>query len=90
MVAEQALFSDMTIRSFVIVIVIVIVRKYVKNRMPVNDFVDLPKNGGKHHRTDKQCLEKPFELGARDHLAQTHSEKVFLNFHTLGAATAMQ
>ena len=86
MITEQAMFGCMIVRR----LMFVIVRKIVKNRRSVNDFVNLPPNGRKHDSTDQQCLEKPSELIARDHLARTHSEKVFLNFHTLGAATAKQ
>ena len=90
MIAEQAMFGLMVIRRIMFVIMCVIVRKIVKKRRAVNDFVNLPPNGRKHHCTDEQCLKKPSELSARNHLARTHSEKVFLNFQTLGAATAKQ
>jgi hypothetical protein len=52
--------------------------------------VNLPPYRRKHHSTDQQCLKEPSELSAKNHLGLTHSEKVFLNFQTLGAATAMQ
>jgi hypothetical protein len=52
--------------------------------------VNLPPYRRKHHSTDQQCLKEPSELSAKNHLDLTHSEKVFLNFQTLGAATAKQ
>ncbi len=85
-VAEQV----MVIAMVVIVIVIVIVTNIMLLRKAVNGFVNLPPYRRKHHSTDQQCLKEPSELSAKNHLDLTHSEKVFLNFQTLGAATAKQ
>ena len=74
----------------VIVVVVVVVTNVILLRKAVNGFVNLPPNRRKHHSTDQQCLKEHSELSAKNHLDLTHSEKVFLNFQTLGAATAKQ
>jgi len=74
----------------VIVVVVVVVTNVILLRKAVNGFVNLPPYRRKHHSTDQQCLKEHSELSAKNHLDLTHSEKVFLNFQTLGAATAKQ
>ena len=56
----------------------------------VNSFVNLPPNRRQHDCTDQQCLQDCAKWGVKFHSYLDHSEKVFLNFQTLGAATAMQ
>jgi hypothetical protein len=58
--------------------------------LPMNGFVNLPQRRRKHDGTDQQCLEKPSQLVVNFHADFIHSENVFLNFQTLGAATAKQ
>ena len=81
-VAEQMLV--------IAVIMVMVVTNIMLLRKAVNGFVNLPPYRRKHHSTDQQCLKEPSELSAKNHLGLTHSEKVFLNFQTLGAATAKQ
>ena len=85
-VAEQV----MVIAVIMVIAMIVIVTNVMLLRKAVNGFVNLPPYRRKHHSTDQQCLKEPSELSAKNHLDLTHSEKVFLNFQTLGAATAKQ
>ena len=85
-VAEQV----KVIAVIMVVAMVVIVTNVMLWRKAVNGFVNLPPYRRKHHSTDQQCLKEPSELSAKNHLDLTHSEKVFLNFQTLGAATAKQ
>ena len=85
-VAEQV----KVIAVIMVVAMVVIVTNVMLLRKAVNGFVNLPPYRRKHHSTDQKCLKEPSELSAKNHLDLTHSEKVFLNFQTLGAATAKQ
>ena len=85
-VAEQV----KVIAVIMVIAMVVIVTNVMLLRKAVNGFVNLAPYRCKHHSTDQQCLKEPSELSAKNHLDLTHSEKVFLNFQTLGAATAKQ
>ena len=87
-VAEQV--KVIAVIMVIAMVVIVIVTNVMLLRKAVNGFVNLAPYRRKHHSTDQQCLKEPSELSAKNHLDLTHSEKVFLNFQTLGAATAKQ
>jgi cell division protein FtsL len=89
-VAEQVMVIAVIVIVIVVVVVVVVVTNVILLRKAVNGFVNLPPYRRKHHSTDQQCLKEHSELSAKNHLDLTHSEKVFLNFQTLGAATAKQ
>ncbi len=62
----------------------------VFNLQSMNGFVNLAPHRRHHQSTEQQRLPKPFQTDAHFHADRTQSEKVFLNFQTLGAATATQ
>ena len=58
--------------------------------MSVQNLMGSPKSGRHQNSANKQRLKYTNKQRGLFQVALTHSENVFLNFHTLGAATAKQ